>query len=117
MVDVDREIEVRLYTALSGRCPFEDWLATIRDQNTRYRVDARIARLRSGNLGDTKSVGGGIQELRLAFGPGYRVYFGRDGRCLIILLCGGDKRRQAADIARARLLWMAYLMEKKDAHD
>ena len=83
---------------------FRDWLNGLRDRKARLRIDDRLKRLASGNAGDTKSVGDGLQELRLHFGPGYRVYYiWRDG-VLIILLNGGDKSSQARDIAKARQL-------------
>jgi putative addiction module killer protein len=83
---------------------FRDWLDGLRDGKARLRIDDRLRRLANGNAGDTKSVGNGVQELRLHFGPGYRVYYiWRDG-VLIILLCGGDKGSQARDILKAKEL-------------
>lgn len=83
---------------------FRDWLDGLRDRRARLRIDDRLRRLASGNAGDTKSVGDGVQELRLHFGPGYRIYYiWRDG-VLIILLCGGDKSSQARDIVKAKEL-------------
>lgn len=83
---------------------FRDWLDGLRDRKARLRIDDRLRRLANGNAGDTKSVGEGVQELRLHFGPGYRVYYiWRDG-VLIILLCGGDKSSQARDITKAKEL-------------
>jgi putative addiction module killer protein len=83
---------------------FRDWLDGLRDRKARVRIDDRLRRLANGNSGDTKSVGDGVQELRLHFGPGYRIYYTwRDG-ILIILLCGGDKGTQARDIAKAKAL-------------
>ena len=79
---------------------------------TKARIQARILRIESGNLGDHKSVGGGVGELRIDFGPGYRVYFGKDGATLILLLIGGDKGSQGKDIKRARALWSEYLKGK-----
>jgi putative addiction module killer protein len=76
-------------------------LATLKDDRAEARVAARINRLASGNSGDCKPVGGGVWELRIDYGPGYRVYFGRIGREVVLLLCGGDKRRQSADIEKA----------------
>ncbi len=83
---------------------FRDWLDGLRDGKSRLRIHDRLRRLANGNAGDTKSVGDGVQELRLHFGSGYRVYYvWRDG-VLIILLCGGDKGSQARDIAKAKKL-------------
>lgn len=84
--------------------PFRDWLSALRDRKARLRIDDRLKRLASGSAGDTKSVGDGVQELRLHFGPGYRIYYmWRDG-VLIILLNGGDKSSQARNIAKAKEL-------------
>ena len=83
---------------------FRDWLDGLRDRKARLRIDDRLKRLANGNAGDTKSVGEGVQELRLHFGPGYRIYYmWRDG-VLIILLNGGDKNSQSRDIATAKRL-------------
>jgi putative addiction module killer protein len=83
---------------------FERWLDELNDEKAASRITQRIVRLRNGLFGDVKSVGGGVSELRVDYGPGYRVYFVRRGSVLVILLCGGDKRSQRADIARARAM-------------
>lgn len=83
---------------------FRIWLDGLRDGRSRLRIDDRLKRLANGNAGDTKSVGDGVQELRLHFGPGYRAYYKWQDGVLIILLCGGDKGSQARDIAKAKLL-------------
>ena len=83
---------------------FDRWLRKLKDTHARLRILARLDRLAAGNIGDMKSVGGGIFELRLAFGPGYRIYLARRGDRLVLLLCGGDKSSQTDDIARARAL-------------
>ena len=83
---------------------FRDWLKGLRDRKTRIRIDDRLKRLASGNAGDTKPVGNGVQELRLQFGPGYRIYYIWQDGVLIILLYGGDKSTQAQDIAKAKQL-------------
>jgi putative addiction module killer protein len=80
------------------------WFAALRDQRAKDRIDARIRRLSLGNAGDAKPVGGGISELRIDYGPGYRVYFTRRGAEIVLLLTGGDKSRQRADIIRAQQL-------------
>lgn len=74
-------------------------------------MDIRIARLRLGNLGDSKSVGQGVYELRVHFGPGYRIYYGLDGEKLVLLLCGGDKKTQKKDIEKAKAFWENYKEE------
>lgn len=78
------------------------WFKSIRDRTTRGRIVARIERVQLGNFGDAKPVGDGVHELRLHFGPGYRIYFTRRGERIILLLCGGDKGSQQRDIARAK---------------
>lgn len=101
-------LTIREYLSPEGRNPFRDWLGTL-DVAVRARMQARVLRFELGNLGDYKSVGGGVCEARVAFGPGYRTYFGKDGRSIIVLLLGGDKGTQAQDIRRARRFWTDYL--------
>jgi putative addiction module killer protein len=83
---------------------YRTWFAGIRDRRTRARSDVRIRMLSLGHAGHAKSVGGGVSELRLSFGPGYRVYFCRRGTTVVILLAGGDKSTQSRDIEQARAL-------------
>lgn len=91
-----------------GVAPFEEWYRSIQDRKTRQVLIARLARLRAGNLGDWKRVGEGVFELRIDFGPGYRLYFGRSGRTIVVLLLGGDKKSQSRDIEFATALWEKY---------
>ena len=81
---------------------FASWLEELRDANARTRILVRIRRLELGNPGDVKAVGEGIIELRIAYGPGYRVYFTRQGQEIVLLLCGGDKSSQSRDIATTK---------------
>lgn len=90
---------------------YVEWFQTIRDQVIRGRIAARIERVQLGNFGDVKSVGDGVHELRLTFGPGYRVYFMQREERIILLLCGGDKGDQSRDIARAKQ--MASTLERQ----
>ncbi|MEA2738881.1 MAG: hypothetical protein QOH05_2188 [Acetobacteraceae bacterium] len=83
---------------------FRKWIDELRDRRAAESIAQRIVRLQSGLIGDAKAVGGGVSELRVDHGPGYRVYFVQRGAVLIILLCGGDKRSQLRDIVRARTL-------------
>lgn len=101
-------LTVREYQTAQGKVPFRDWLATL-DRATRARVQARVVRFETGNLGDHKGVGEGVQEARVMFGAGYRIYFGRDGTSLVLLLAGGTKASQAKDIRRAQDYWRDYL--------
>ena len=83
---------------------FDRWLSGLKDVRARARIEARILRLSMGNPGDSKSVGDGIREMRIDYGPGYRVYYMQRGNMLVILLCGGDKSSQASDIRAAVLI-------------
>ena len=98
--------ELREYTE-AGRSPFAEWFAAL-DAVTADRVDRYLRRVEAGNFGAAKPLREGVFELRLDFGPGWRVYFGREGRTIIILLGGGSKRRQDADIAAAVQRWRRY---------
>jgi len=102
-------VEVRHYVTRSGIDVFAEWLAKLADDHARARVADRIDRLSRGNFGDRKSLGGGLGELRVDWGPGYRVYYAMIGQTCVVLLCGGDKRRQASDIQRARGYFKDYL--------
>jgi putative addiction module killer protein len=104
----DAAIQVLEYRTENGRNPYLEWLRSLRDREARARVRVRVARVALGNFGDWDNVGGGVSELRIHYGPGYRVYFGRQGNTLVILLCGGDKRTQAQDIALAKAYWADY---------
>lgn len=80
---------------------FAKWFADLRDRRTKFRIADRLVRLSEGHFGDSKSVGNGINELRFAFGPGYRLYYTRIGSTVVVILCAGDKSTQARDITRA----------------
>ncbi len=95
-------MELRYYQTSLGERPFVDWFEGLNDKQARARIDARMARIAGGNLGDVEPVGEGVLEFRIAWGPGYRVYFARIGRVIVLLLCGGDKRTQQKDIKRAK---------------
>jgi putative addiction module killer protein len=100
--------EIEEYLLPSGQSPFGNWLRSLRDGKTRARLRVKLDRLKIGNLGDSKSVDEGVRELRLDFGPGYRIYFGQNGESLVLLLCGGTKRTQRSDIALAHEYWRDY---------
>jgi putative addiction module killer protein len=101
-------IEVRRYVTEEGTDVLGEWLAELKDARTRAKVAARIARLAAGNFGDCKPIRSGVWELRVNWGPGYRVYYAMAERTCVLLLCGGDKRRQAVDIKRAIEYWEDY---------
>jgi putative addiction module killer protein len=95
-------VELRFYQNSAGTQPFVEWLRALNDRQARTRVEARLARVTVGNFGDVEPVGEGVMELRIDWGPGYRVYFARVGQVIVLLLCGGDKRTQQKDIKRAK---------------
>ena len=105
-------LDVRYYVAANGDEPFADWFADL-EAVARAKVARAIARMEQGNLSNVKSVGGGVLEYRIDFGPGYRVYFGRDGDTLVILLTGGTKKRQQRDIDAAHDYWQDYKQSKR----
>jgi putative addiction module killer protein len=100
--------QVRLYKTRDGKSPYVKWVTGIKDQLTKGRIDARATDLALGKLGKCKPVGGGVTELILPFGPGYRIYIGEVGTRIIILLCGGDKSSQQDDIKKAKEYWEDY---------
>jgi putative addiction module killer protein len=93
---------------------FIKWLRKLKDRTGKFLITSRIVRLREGNTGDSAPIGGGLSEMCIHFGPGYRVYYKDTGDEIIILLCGGDKSTQQADIARARELAALPLEEEKE---
>ncbi|MGB7413445.1 MAG: type II toxin-antitoxin system RelE/ParE family toxin [Thermosynechococcaceae cyanobacterium] len=95
------------YIDEDGRCCFDEWFNAL-DLQTQTRIDVRLNRVQLGNFGDYKSVGKGVYELRLFFGPGYRIYFGRLAGQVVLLLVGGYKKKQSQDIKTALMLWAAY---------
>src|ERR1039458_2108944 len=102
------EWEIKKLELSGGLVPFDEWFDSLRDKRMQAAVDARLARVRAGNFGDRKSVGGGVFELRIAFGPGLRVYYGLHGRKIVVLIGGGHKRSQSRDIRRAQALWQQF---------
>ena len=98
-----------VYQNENGAEPFTKWLFSLRDSQSRKRIEARISRLEQGNYGDVKPIGEGLSELRLFFGAGYRVYFGEQEDYIVVLLCGGDKSSQPKDIKDAKTYWKEYL--------
>jgi len=100
-------ITIYYYQATSGRCPFKTWFDSL-DEGTQLYVDARLTRVRRGLLGKNKNLAGGVWELKIDTGPGYRIYYGRDGKTVVILLCAGHKKTQSKDIKAARENWADY---------
>jgi putative addiction module killer protein len=105
--------EILYYERPDGSCPFGRWFEGL-DAQAAARITTAIERMADDNPGDTKPVGEGVSERRIDYGPGYRIYFGRDGRTIVLLLTGGTKKRQPADIRQAKTLWAEYKRRKKD---
>jgi len=105
--------EARYYLFEDGRSPFEAWFTDL-DGIAAAKVTVALARLEQGNLSNVKSVGSGVLEYRIDRGPGLRVYFGRDGNDVVILLAGGSKRRQQRDIEAAQRHWADYLRRSRE---
>lgn len=100
--------ELRIYVTAEGREPFSEWLSALRDQRARAKIRVRLDRVSLGNFGDCYTVGDGVQELRIDYGLGYRVYFAQVGTTIVLLLCGGDKHTQSKDIETAKRFWNEY---------
>ena len=109
-----QEWEIREYLKPDGGCPFRSWLKSLKDIKARAKIRVRINRIRLGNFGDCKSVGSGVSEFRIDYGPGYRVYFSRVGKKLVLLLCGGSKKNQEKDIKLAKEYWNDYKKRKNE---
>ena len=101
------DLDLLLYQDARGRAPFEGWFREL-DAQTQAKVTVALDRLKRGNASNVAGAGEGVFELKLDWGPGYRLYFGRDGARIVILLLGGTKRRQGHDIARAKACWRDY---------
>lgn len=102
------ELRLVFYRDGRGREPFAEWHARLADRRAQATILARLNRLRAGNFGVCEPVGGGVLELKIDHGPGYRVYLGRDGPTVVVLLCGGDKSTQRKDIRTAKRYWEHY---------
>ena len=105
-------MEILEYLDASDGSPYRDWFDAL-DTAAAAKVTVAITRMRLGNLSNAKGVGSGVQEFRIDFGPGYRIYFGKDGEMVVILLAGGTKKRQQADIETAQMRWADYKRRKK----
>ena len=101
------------YLSLDGDSPFSAWFNRL-DPQAAVKVNVALIRMEAGNMSNVKSVGLGVLEYKIDWGPGYRIYFGREGDALVILLAGGTKQRQQRDIADATMRWQDYKKKKKD---
>jgi putative addiction module killer protein len=107
--------ELFIYETEQGEAPFSEWLDSLRDRSARARIRKRLDRVELGNLGDYKSVGVGVFELRIDHGPGYRVYYGNIDLTIVLLLCGGGKDTQEGDIEQAKQFWNDF-KQREDAN-
>lgn len=109
------EITVLHYQTAVKRVPYQEWSESLTDKSVEAAVLARVNRLRLGSFGDWQPVGDGVSELRIHYGAGYRIYFGRREQTVVILLTGGDKRSQGADIKTAKRYWKDYETRTKES--
>lgn len=108
--------EIKNYQTVDGRSPFAEWLNSLRDRKAKVIIEKRLERVALGNLGNYRSLGEAICELKIDYGSGYRIYFVQVGTTIIILLCGGDKSTQEEDILKAREYWKDYERRKNTAN-
>ena len=108
--------ELQVYQTAAGKQPFNAWLEGLADRQVRARIQTRLDRLALGNFGDHRALDGGVYELRIDWGPGYRVYFARVGKLILLLLCGGDKTTQSKDIENAKAYLQDYQERTKKAN-
>jgi len=106
-------IEIEIYTNKDGKQPYIEWLSKV-DKHARSHIRVALDKLQAGNTGNLKSLGGGVHEIKITFGPAYRIYLGQRGQKVVILLHGGTKKRQSQDVAKAKSLWLDYLSETKN---
>lgn len=112
MLPLGGMVRLLAYASQDGKRPFTEWFERL-EAVAAARVTIALVRMEQGNFGNVKGVGSGVYESKIDFGPGYRIYFGKDGETLVILLGGGTKKRQSADIRDARVRWADYKSRKK----
>ncbi len=105
---MDEKYRIEIYQRQNGAVPFRDWLGSLRDLRAVARIRARLTRIRAGNFGKVRALGGGVSELKIDHGPGYRVYCAMAGQTVVLLLIGGDKSTQRRDIDTAKGYWREY---------
>ncbi len=102
------------YTDAKGKSPYADWLQGLRDNRAKAKILMQVDKMELGLLGDVEPIGDGLSELRIHYGPGYRVYYGKEGQQVFLLLCGGDKSTQPKDISKAKAYWKDHKRRYKD---
>ncbi len=108
----DMKNTINEYTDEQDNSPYAQWLGGLRDAKVRAKILIRVDRMELGLFGDVEPIGDGLSELRIDYGPGYRVYYGKEGKTIYLLLCGGDKSTQAKDIKKAKEYWQDYKQRK-----
>lgn len=106
------EYTISVYQTVGGKCPYSEWLGELKDLQAKAKIRIRIDRLEMGNFGQCRSVGDGVSELKIDFGPGYRIYYGMIGRTCVLLLLGGTKRAQDSDIKKAKEYFADYKVRR-----
>jgi len=101
-------VHLREYLKLNGKSSFQEWFHFLKDDRAKMSIDARLENMKCGHFGKVKSVGKGVLELKIYYGPGYRIYFGLLNKSTILLLCGGTKKTQRVDIKKAHQFWSDY---------
>lgn len=109
-----RPVKIFIYESKTGQKPYSDWFEDLRDKKTKAIIRARLNRIRLGNFGDCKSLGDGVFEFRIDYGPGVRIYLGMEEKEIVILLCGGMKKSQSRDIEKAKEYWADYRSRNDD---
>jgi putative addiction module killer protein len=104
----DSQIQLLEYITEDGENPFHKWINSLKDPSARARIRVRLNRVRLGNFGDCRPVRKGVNELRVDYGPGYRIYYGKTETSIVILLCGGSKKTQSRDIRSAQAYWADF---------
>lgn len=102
------EYHIKIYKTATGACPFKKWFDDLKDRKAQVAIDLRLERMGMGNFGQCKVIGEGLHELKIDIGPGYRVYFGKIGLRIVLLLCAGDKKSQQKDIEKAKKYFQDY---------
>jgi putative addiction module killer protein len=102
------------YTDEQGKSPYAQWLNSLRDARTKAKIIMQVDKMELGLFGDVEPIGEGLSELRIHYGPGYRVYYGKEGNQVYLLLCGGDKSTQSKDIKKAKQYWKDHKRRNQD---
>lgn len=105
---------ITYYLTEADKKPFKEWLDGLKDIKARQKIRIRLDRVRLGNLGNNRALGDGVFELKIDYGPGYRVYYALDGKAVVLLLLGGDKSTQREDVEQAKVYWMEHKRRRKN---